>query len=97
MSLDLARGPDFQRMTKGTPGDEVGRQVNKKVLLQCHQKTLQDMVVCLRQANQTVSQYQKRVKVGTRYLPTSQPLGLVTFGNTYFRGVVNFGEKKTLH
>ena len=23
MSLDLARGPDFQRMTKGTPGDEV--------------------------------------------------------------------------
>ena len=24
MSLDLARGPDFQRMTKGTPGDEVG-------------------------------------------------------------------------
>ena len=24
MSLDLARGPDFQCMTKGTPGDEVG-------------------------------------------------------------------------
>ena len=24
MSLDLARGTDFQRMTKGTPGDEVG-------------------------------------------------------------------------
>ena len=24
MLLDLARGPDFQRMTKGTPGDEVG-------------------------------------------------------------------------
>ena len=23
MWLDLARGPDFQRMTKGTPGDEV--------------------------------------------------------------------------
>ena len=23
-ALDLARGPDFQRMTKGTPGDEVG-------------------------------------------------------------------------
>ena len=23
ISLDLARGPDFQRMTKGTPGDEV--------------------------------------------------------------------------
>ena len=23
MSLDLARGPDFQRMTKRTPGDEV--------------------------------------------------------------------------
>ena len=23
MSLDLARGPDFQCMTKGTPGDEV--------------------------------------------------------------------------
>ena len=23
MSLDLARGSDFQRMTKGTPGDEV--------------------------------------------------------------------------
>ena len=23
MSLDLARGPDLQRMTKGTPGDEV--------------------------------------------------------------------------
>ena len=23
MSLDLARGPDFQRMTKGIPGDEV--------------------------------------------------------------------------
>ena len=23
MSLDLARGTDFQRMTKGTPGDEV--------------------------------------------------------------------------
>ena len=23
MSLDLARGPDFQRMAKGTPGDEV--------------------------------------------------------------------------
>ena len=21
--LDLARGPDFQRMTRGTPGDEV--------------------------------------------------------------------------
>ena len=24
MSLDLVRGPDFQRMTKGTSGDEVG-------------------------------------------------------------------------
>ena len=24
MSLDLARGPDFQRMTKRTPGDEAG-------------------------------------------------------------------------
>ena len=23
ISLDLARGPDFQRMTKGTPGDGV--------------------------------------------------------------------------
>ena len=23
MPLDLARGPDLQRMTKGTPGDEV--------------------------------------------------------------------------
>ena len=23
MTLDLARGPDFQRMAKGTPGDEV--------------------------------------------------------------------------
>ena len=29
MSLDLARGPDFQRMTKGTPGDEVGLGVNR--------------------------------------------------------------------
>ena len=26
MSLDLARGPDFQRMTKRTPGDEVALQ-----------------------------------------------------------------------
>ena len=25
MSLDLARGPEFQRRTKGTPGDEVAR------------------------------------------------------------------------
>ena len=38
------------------------------------------MVVCFRQAHQTVSQYRKRPKVTTRYLPNSQPLGLVTFG-----------------
>ena len=54
------------------------------------------MVVCLRQANQRVSQYRKRPKVTTRYLPNLQPLGLVTFGNTYFRGVVTFGGQKTL-
>ena len=27
MSLDLARGPDFQRMIKGTPGDEVAHDI----------------------------------------------------------------------
>ena len=54
------------------------------------------MVVCLRQANQTVSQYRKRPKVTTRYLPNSQSLGLVTFGSNYFRGVVTFGAQKTL-
>ena len=25
LEIRLARGPDFQRMTKGTPGDEVGK------------------------------------------------------------------------
>ena len=29
MSLDLARSLDFQRMTKGTPGDEVARCIEK--------------------------------------------------------------------
>ena len=27
MLLDLARGPDFQRMTKGTPEDEVAHDI----------------------------------------------------------------------
>ena len=27
LSLDLARGPDFQRMIKGTPGDEVAHDI----------------------------------------------------------------------
>ena len=30
MWLDLVRGPDFQRMTKGTPRDEVGLSEEKK-------------------------------------------------------------------
>ena len=54
------------------------------------------MVACLLQANQTVSQYRKRPKVTTRYLPNSQPLGLVTLGSSYFLGVVTFGGQKTL-
>ena len=54
------------------------------------------MVVCWRKANQTVSQYRKRPKVTTRYLRNSQPLGLVTFGSSYVRGVVTFGGQKTL-
>ena len=49
------------------------------------------MVVCLRQANQRFSQYRKRPKV-----PNLQPLGLVTSGNIYFRGLVTFGGQKTL-
>ena len=33
MSLDLARGPDFQRMTEGTPGDEVVNKCSGFLLL----------------------------------------------------------------
>ena len=32
--LDLARGPDFQCMTKGTPGDEVGGYLLRKAPFQ---------------------------------------------------------------
>ena len=46
MSLDLVRGPDFQRMTKGTPGDEVDKYGNNLLhaiylLEQIHDSCLQ--------------------------------------------------------
>lgn len=58
------------------------RKVKEKVLLQCHQKTLQDMVVCFRQAHQTLFQYRKRPKVTTCKL---LPSDVAALGTRHFR------------
>ena len=45
MSLDLARGPDFQRMTKGTPGDEVGLETDTKLYLESTEELPKESVI----------------------------------------------------
>ena len=46
MSLDLARGPNFQRMTRGTPGDEVEPPVKRMKIMM--QRTANENAACRR-------------------------------------------------